>query len=134
MTFTPSKPPPSLQCPRPSWLHRLPRPIFDLLEGIYAVVERGGSSLTVAGLRMLVEAVAKDGVPGKITMRERLEVLYRQGIISSGHCERLLRVVEHGNKAVHENVAVQGEDLSHLLLCVEHLLQEFYVLRCPLPS
>jgi hypothetical protein len=80
---------------------------------------------------MLLEQVLREGVGKHGSMRERLAALYAQGCISARERDRLEEVVEHGNAAVHEGTSVGGEALRYLLMCVEHLLQGYFVLRQP---
>jgi hypothetical protein len=127
---THSHPPEAIPAwPRPAWIRDVPPRIQELLEDVYTLADKGQSSLMVAGLRMLLEQVLRDGVGIRGSMRERLDALYAQGCISARERDRLEEVVDHGNAAVHEGISVGGEALRYLLMCVEHLLQGYFVLR-----
>lgn len=116
----------------PTWFGLLPPRIQDVLEGVYAVVDAGATTLAVGGLRVLVELVARDGAGNVSSMRERLDALCTRGLISAQQRDWLKTVVSHGNAALHEGVTVSKEDLLHLLLCVEHLLVGYFVLPRPM--
>jgi hypothetical protein len=113
----------------PSWLHKLPPHLQFLLKEVYQLAETGRSALAVGGLRTLVEAVAREVAGRRRPMRECLQELLLRGFIGVQELERLMLVVAHGNRAIHEIVAVEGEELRHLLLSVEHLLLGYFVLR-----
>ncbi|RKG68311.1 DUF4145 domain-containing protein [Corallococcus sp. CA054B] len=118
---------------RHTWHHHLPPPIRTLLEQVQEAVKHRLNILSVAGLRMLVEAAGKTEAPEASSLRGYLEAFLRRGLIGRRLQVWLLAVVEHGNKAIHESVAVQDEDLDALLLSVEHLLQELYGLQAAVP-
>ena len=120
--------------PRPAWAGALPPHVQSLLEDVYSLVDKGQSALAMAGLRILVEQVVRDGVGSSGNMRARLDQLHTRGFISTHDRGRLEAVVDHGNMAVHQGVSVGGEELRHLLMCVEHVLLGHFVLRRPPPQ
>ncbi|MBN8465264.1 DUF4145 domain-containing protein [Corallococcus exiguus] len=126
-------PNPSSSLPQHTWHRHLPSPIRILLEQVQEAVKYRLNILSVAGLRMLVEAVGKTEAPEATSLRGYVDALLRRGLIEPKLRVWLLAVVDHGNTAIHETVAVQGEELDALLLPVEHLLREIYGLRATVP-
>jgi hypothetical protein len=117
--------------PKPDWVQELPPPIRVGLEEVYALAGRGDSVLAVAGLRMLVELVARQaGCPTR-PQAKLLDRLHAQGLLGTRERARLRQVMGCGNAAIHEGSSVGGERLLYLLRCVEHLLQGTFILRLP---
>ncbi|MBZ4376456.1 DUF4145 domain-containing protein [Corallococcus sp. AS-1-6] len=117
--------------PRPAWIEDLPARIQGMLTDVYALADNGPSPLGMAGLRMLLEQVVRDGVDVDGNLRRRLYELHNRGFITTHHHERLVNVITHGNAAVHEGASVSGEEFRYLLMSIEHLLLGYFVLRQP---
>nr|WP_276519255.1 DUF4145 domain-containing protein [Corallococcus exiguus] len=83
----------------------------------------------MAGLRMLLEQVVRDGVGVDVSLRRGLNELHNGGFITAHQRERLMNVITYGNAAVHEGASVSVEDFRYLLMSIEHLLLGYFVLR-----
>ena len=117
--------------PKPDWIKELPPPIQIGLEEVYALAGRGESVLAVAGLRMLIELVARQAGCPTQPQSKLLNGLHTKGLLGTQERDRLRQVMGCGNAAIHEGTPARGERLLYLLRCVEHLLQGTFVLRHP---
>jgi hypothetical protein len=117
--------------PRPDWIKELPPAIRIGLEEVYALAGRGESVLAVAGLRMLIELVARQAGCPTQPQSKLLDGLHTQGLLGTQERARLRQVMGYGNAAIHEGTPVRGDRLLYLLRSVEHLLQGTFILRSP---
>ncbi|NOJ97194.1 hypothetical protein HMI51_30165 [Corallococcus coralloides] len=117
--------------PKPHWLKELPTPIQAGLEEVYALAGRCESALAVAGLRMLIELVARHaGCPTR-PQSKLLDGLLKRGLLGTQERDRLRQVMGYGNDAIHKGMPARGDQLLYLIRCVEHLLQGTFILRSP---
>ncbi|WP_375592308.1 DUF4145 domain-containing protein [Chitiniphilus eburneus] len=80
------------------------------------------------GLRCCVEAVCNDRSIARGDLKKRIDLLFKEGLVSKGDKQRLHAIRFMGNDAAHEITQPSPDDLASALTIVEHLLMSVYVL------
>lgn len=107
---------------------RLPHNVRRIYDETYRAVSFGQPILAGAGIRTIVEAVAKErGASGR-DLKSKIDDLKEKALITPTGAEILHSLRFMGNVAVHE-AAAHGEDELRLgLQVIEHLLTGVYIL------
>ena len=90
----------------------------------------GNFILCAVGLRAVIEGICKDTMrnceDAKKNLKEKIDALHEQGILSKKHAEILHEFRFIGNEAVHELSAPPKDDLKAAIEIVEHTLEYLY--------
>ena len=108
----------------------LPRFLFDLYEELKITLDYDAASILGGiGLRMIVEAVClHKKIPGK-NLKEKIEQLHQNGVISKNDHEIIDRLREIGNITAHQIKSPSVSVMEAALEAVNHLLRQVYIVE-----
>jgi hypothetical protein len=120
--------PPAVSRHPPSWRHKCPTDLRDLMEEVYRSLDANNRRLPMMGARTLIDMLMVDKVGDVGTFAEKLRKLEGLGVISSRNREVLAVALDVGNAAAHRGHAPGTDEVDAVMDIVENLLHAVYVL------
>ncbi|WP_148273352.1 hypothetical protein [Stigmatella aurantiaca] len=117
--------------PRPQWMQALPLQFQELLEEVYVLIEQGPLRFVPGGLRTLVELLGREVLGESLSFGKMPGALHERHLASAAERDRLAEVLAGAHAAVHDGTLLSRGAVLHMLLCVERLLQNCFVLSQP---
>jgi len=106
----------------------LPTEVRDIYFEAHQAYQVGALRLAVVGMRSVIEMTAKDEGKSDGNLKEKVDWLSDQGLISNRDAERLHAIRIKGNAAIHEVVKPTPEQAAIVVKIVHHLLETAYLL------
>lgn len=120
--------PPAVSRHPPSWRHKCPGALRDVMDEIYRSLDGDNRRLPMMGARTLVDMLMTDKVGDVGTFDEKLKKLEGLGVISVINRDVLSAALDVGHAAAHRGHAPKIDDVNAVMDIVENLLHAVYVL------
>jgi hypothetical protein len=120
--------PPVVSRHPPSWRHKCPPDMWDVIDEVYRSLDANNRSLPIMGARTLIDLLMVDKVGDVGTFTEKLKKLEGLGVISSRNREVLAVALDVGNAAAHRGHVPKTDEVNAVMDIVENLLHAVYVL------
>jgi hypothetical protein len=108
--------------------HLLPRQLMRIYEETHSALSANLPVLAGIGIRAIVETLCAEKNAKGRDLKEKIDDLVKQGVITPAGGEILHSLRLMGNEAAHEVKPQKSEDLLLAMRVVEHALQGVYIL------
>ena len=106
----------------------LPESVQRMYNETVQAVNKGMRTLAALGLRAAVEAICRDKVDKKSSLKEKIKILGERGLLMPNYEELMHGHRELGNEAAHDLSAPSLASLDAGLDVLEHVIAELYVM------
>jgi hypothetical protein len=108
--------------------YNLPHGVAQIYKQTHEALCGKLSILAGVGLRIIVEAVCSERKASGRDLKERINNLVKQGVVTNDGADILHSIRLLGNKAAHETQANTQDELYAAFEVVEHLLKAVYII------
>jgi uncharacterized protein YutE (UPF0331/DUF86 family) len=112
---------------KPDWLYQLDlKGIQAILEEVYIALSNEALTLAAAGIRTIVDLVAKDKEIKERKYQDKLKALVKDNYISESEKKLLTFIVDLGNASIHEAFKPDLKMITNALDSIEAILNKVY--------
>ncbi len=113
----------------PNWVIKIPMKYVGILQEIYISVNEKLFTLSLTGIRTLLDIYIVDKIGDVGTFKQKLDKLVAEGIITSSKAKVLEAAIDAGNASAHRGYRPDQETLFQILDIMENLLHSEIVDR-----
>lgn len=114
---------------KPKWLYQLDEKLIDVLEEVYTALQYGLHYVATVGIRTALDMVIVDKVKDLETNREKYAALLKKQIVTEEQLELIKTAIEAGDAAAHRGYKPSQEDLKHLVVITEAIIEKLYLAK-----